>query len=108
MPDSPCRRWQFGDSNKVAVGDEVFAIGDPFGIGRSVTAGIVSATGRDIQEGPFDSFIQTDAAINRGNSGGPLFDMARPCRRHQLGDLFALRRLGRHQLRAALGHGPAV
>ncbi len=71
----PLPAVQFGDSNKVAVGDEVFAIGDPFGIGRSVTAGIVSATGRDIQEGPFDSFIQTDAAINRGNSGGPLFDM---------------------------------
>ncbi len=70
----PAATW--GDSTKVAVGDEVFAIGDPFGIGSSVTAGIVSATGRDIQEGPFDSFIQTDAAINRGNSGGPLFDMA--------------------------------
>ena len=72
----PLPAVQWGDSNKVAVGDEVFAIGDPFGIGRSVTAGIVSATGRDIQEGPFDSFIQTDAAINRGNSGGPLFDMS--------------------------------
>jgi len=53
----------------------VLAIGNPFGLGGSVTAGIVSARGRDIHQGPYDDFIQTDAAINRGNSGGPLFDM---------------------------------
>ena len=51
------------------------AIGNPFGLGGSVSIGIVSAIGRDINSGPYDNFIQTDAAINRGNSGGPLFDM---------------------------------
>ncbi len=64
-----------GDSANVELGEAVFAIGNPYGIGSSVTSGIVSALGRDIQEGPYDSFIQTDAPINRGNSGGPLFDM---------------------------------
>ena len=53
----------------------MLAIGNPFGLGGSVTAGIVSARGRDIHQGPYDDFIQTDAAINRGNSGGPLFNM---------------------------------
>jgi serine protease Do len=66
----------FGDSDASRVGDWVLAIGNPFGLGGTVTAGIVSARGRDIQEGPYDDFIQTDAAINRGNSGGPLFNMA--------------------------------
>ncbi len=66
----------FGDSDRARVGDWVLAIGNPFGLGGSVTAGIVSARGRDIQQGPYDDFIQTDAAINRGNSGGPLFNMA--------------------------------
>lgn len=65
----------FGDSDKALVGDWVMAIGNPFGLGGSVTLGIVSARNRDIQEGPYDDFIQTDAAINQGNSGGPLFDM---------------------------------
>jgi len=66
---------QFGDSDSAQVGDWVMAIGNPFGLGGSVTLGIVSARNRDIQEGPYDDFIQTDAAINQGNSGGPLFDM---------------------------------
>ncbi|MBV2143898.1 Do family serine endopeptidase [Falsochrobactrum sp. TDYN1] len=66
---------QFGNSEKARIGDWVLAIGNPFGLGGTVTAGIISARKRDIQSGPYDDFIQTDAAINRGNSGGPLFDM---------------------------------
>ncbi|MGB6120184.1 MAG: Do family serine endopeptidase [Mesorhizobium sp.] len=66
---------EFGDSDTVRVGDWVMAIGNPFGLGGTVTLGIVSARNRDIQAGPYDDFIQTDAAINRGNSGGPLFNM---------------------------------
>ena len=66
----------WGNSDTARVGDWVLAIGNPFGLGGSVTAGIVSARGRDINQGPYDDFIQTDAAINRGNSGGPLFNMA--------------------------------
>ena len=65
----------FGDSDQVRVGEDVFAIGNPFGLGNTVTKGIVSARNRDIDAGSFDDFIQTDAAINRGNSGGPLFSM---------------------------------
>jgi serine protease Do len=65
-------RW--ADSDKVQVGDPVFAIGNPLGIGISVTSGIVSALNRNIMDTPYDDFIQTDAAINHGNSGGPLFD----------------------------------
>ncbi len=65
----------FGDSDALRVGDWVLAIGNPFGLGGSVSAGIVSARNRDINAGPYDDFIQTDAAINRGNSGGPLFNM---------------------------------
>lgn len=64
-----------GDSANIRVGDWVVAIGNPFGLGGSVTAGIVSARGRNIQAGPYDDFIQTDAAINKGNSGGPLFNL---------------------------------
>jgi serine protease Do len=66
---------KFGDSDKMRIGDWVMAIGNPFGLGGSVTVGIVSARNRDINSGPYDDFIQTDAAINRGNSGGPLFNM---------------------------------
>ncbi len=66
---------EFGDSDTADVGDWVMAIGNPFGLGGSVSLGIVSARNRDIQSGPYDDFIQTDAAINQGNSGGPLFDM---------------------------------
>lgn len=65
---------RFGNSDELKVGQPVVAIGNPFGLGNSVTAGIVSALGRDINSGPFDNYIQTDAAINKGNSGGPLFN----------------------------------
>ena len=65
---------EFGDSDAVRVGDWVIAVGNPFGLGGTVTAGIVSARGRDIRSGPLDDFLQIDAPINRGNSGGPLFD----------------------------------
>ena len=65
----------FGDSDTLRVGDWVLAIGNPFGLGGTVTSGIVSARGRDIGSGPYDDYIQTDASINRGNSGGPLFNM---------------------------------
>ena len=75
-PDHKLPTVHFGDSDASRVGDWVLAIGNPFGLGGSVTAGIVSARGRDIQQGPYDDFIQTDAAINKGNSGGPLFNMA--------------------------------
>jgi serine protease Do len=73
--DKPLPYVSFGDANKIRVGQSVMAVGNPFGLGGTVTTGIVSARGRDIQSGPFDDYIQTDAAINRGNSGGPLFDM---------------------------------
>ncbi len=69
----PALEW--ADSEKARVGDWVMAIGNPFGLGGSVSVGIISARARDINSGPFDDFIQTDAAINRGNSGGPLFNM---------------------------------
>ncbi|WP_333822706.1 DegQ family serine endoprotease [Pinisolibacter sp.] len=74
-PTKPLKAVKFGDSDKARVGDWVMAIGNPFGFGGSVTVGIVSARNRDIHAGPYDNFIQTDAAINKGNSGGPLFDM---------------------------------
>src|SRR5690606_30845822 len=64
-----------GDSDKAEVGDWVLAVGNPFGLGGSVTAGIISARGRNIQAGPYDDFLQIDASINRGNSGGPLFNL---------------------------------
>lgn len=65
----------FGDSGQMRVGDWIVAIGNPFGLGGTVTAGIVSAQQRDINAGPYDDFIQTDASINRGNSGGPMFNL---------------------------------
>ncbi len=73
--DAPLAYVKFGESDSTEVGDWVLAIGNPFGLGGTVTAGIVSARGRDIQSGPYDDFIQIDAPINRGNSGGPLFNM---------------------------------
>ena len=73
--DRPLTAVPWGNSDEAQVGDWVIAIGNPFGLGGSVTAGIVSARGRDIRQGLYDDFIQTDAAINRGNSGGPLFNL---------------------------------
>jgi serine protease Do len=66
---------KFGNSDKSRVGDWILAIGNPFGLGGTVTAGIISARGRDINAGPYDDFLQTDASINRGNSGGPMFNI---------------------------------
>ncbi len=74
-PEKPLTDVNLGDSDGIRVGDWVMAIGNPFGLGGTVTVGIVSARNRDINSGPYDNFIQTDASINRGNSGGPLFDM---------------------------------
>ena len=74
--DDPLPYASFGESESMRAGDWVIAIGNPFGLGGTATTGIVSARGRDIQAGPFDDFIQIDAPINRGNSGGPLFDTA--------------------------------
>ena len=74
-PDKPLAAVKFADSDKARVGDWVLAVGNPFGLGGSVTAGIVSARNRNIDSGPYDNYIQTDAAINKGNSGGPLFNM---------------------------------
>lgn len=73
--DKPLPAVKFGDSEKSRIGDWVIAIGNPFGLGTSVSAGIVSASNRNISSGPYDTYIQTDAAINKGNSGGPLFNM---------------------------------
>jgi len=74
-PDKPLKAVKFGNSDKLRLGEWVIAIGNPFSLGGTVTAGIVSARNRDIQSGPYDNYIQTDAAINRGNSGGPLFNL---------------------------------
>jgi len=74
-PDKPLKAVKFGDSEKLRLGEWVIAIGNPFSLGGSVSAGIVSARNRDINSGPYDNYIQTDAAINRGNSGGPLFNL---------------------------------
>jgi len=74
-PRRPLKAVKFGSSDSIRVGDWVMAIGNPFGLGGSVTVGIISAKARDINSGPYDDYLQTDAAINKGNSGGPLFNM---------------------------------
>ena len=73
--DAPLKSVKFADSDKARVGDPVMAVGNPFGLGGTVTSGIVSARNRNIDSGPYDNYIQTDASINKGNSGGPLFNM---------------------------------
>jgi serine protease Do len=75
-PGAPLTAVAFGDSDLVRVGEWVLAIGNPFGLGGTATAGIVSARGRDIRSGPYDDYLQIDAAINSGNSGGPVFSTA--------------------------------
>ncbi len=74
-PEKSLPHVEFADSDKARVGHSVIAIGNPFGLGGTVTSGIISAFNRDINSGPYDSFIQTDASINKGNSGGPLFNL---------------------------------
>ena len=74
-PKKPLADVKFGPSATLEVGDWVMAIGNPFGLGGSVSLGIISAKSRDINSGPYDDYLQTDAAINKGNSGGPLFNM---------------------------------
>ena len=74
-PKKKLKALKWGDSSKSKVGDWILAIGNPFGLGGTVTAGIISAKSRDIRMGQYDSFIQTDASINKGNSGGPMFNM---------------------------------
>ena len=74
-PDKTLAAVRLGDSGKMRPGDWVMAIGNPFGLGGSLTVGVISALNRDINSGPYDEFLQTDAAINKGNSGGPLFNM---------------------------------
>jgi len=75
-PDEPLTAVTLGDSDAARVGDWVLAIGNPFGLGGTATFGIISAIGRDIQSGPYDNYLQIDAAINSGNSGGPVFNVA--------------------------------
>src|SRR5690606_36570491 len=72
----PLTAVEWGDSDKLRVGECTLAIGNPFGLGGTVTAGMISARGRDINAGRYDDFLQTDASINKGNSGGPLFNKA--------------------------------
>ena len=75
-PEKPLKAVKFGDSGKIRVGDWVMAVGNPFGLGGTVTVGILSARNRNINSGPYDDYLQTDASINKGNSGGPLFSMS--------------------------------
>jgi serine protease Do len=76
QPAKPLASAKLGDSSKMRVGDWAMAIGNPFGLGGTLTVGVISALKRDINSGPYDEFLQTDASINKGNSGGPLFNMS--------------------------------
>ena len=91
--------------SKPRIGDWVLAVGNPFGLGGTVTAGIVSASGRDIGNGPYDDFIQIDAPVNKGNSGGPAFDTVGRGDGRQHRDLFAVRRQRRHRVLDSRLHG---
>jgi serine protease Do len=102
-PKAPLKFVKFGDSSGMRIGDWVMAIGNPFGFGGSVTVGIISGRGRNINAGPYDNFIQTDAAINKGNSGGPALQHEGRGDRHQHGDHFAERRFDRHRLLRSFG-----
>src|SRR6476646_5493024 len=75
QPPQPLTPVQWGDSTKLQIGEPVFAIGNPLGIGTSVSGGIISGLNRNVQDSPYDDYIQTDAAINHGNSGGPLVNL---------------------------------
>ena len=96
---------KFGNSDEMRIGDWVMAIGNPFGLGGTVTVGIISARNRDINAGPYDDFIQTDAAINRGNSGGPLFNMDGEVVGINTAIISPSGRLDRHRLLDPLGTG---
>ena len=100
--DRPLKAVKFGDSEKLRLGEWVIAIGNPFSLGGTVTAGIVSARNRDINSGPYDNYIQTDAAINRGNSGGPSVQSRGRGDRRQHRHHLSLRRLDRHRLCGAV------
>ncbi len=104
-PEKELKAVQFGDSDTLRLGEWVVAIGNPFSLGGTVTAGIVSARNRDISSGPYDNYIQTDAAINRGNSGGPLFNLNGEVVGVNTAIYLADRRLGRHRLRRAVEDG---
>ena len=106
-PDKPLKAVKFADSEKARVGDWVMAVGNPFGLGGSVTAGIISARNRNIDSGPYDNYIQTDASINKGNSGGPAVQHGRRGHRRDHRDPVAVGRLGRHRLRDAGQYGHA-
>ena len=92
-------RCSWGDLRQAEVGDWVLAGGNPFGLGGTVTAGIISARGRDLGAGPFDNFLQLDAPINPGNSGGPIFNMDGQVIADQHSDRVAVRWIGRHRFR---------
>ena len=112
-PKRPLAQVPFGSSGKLKVGDWVMAIGNPFGLGGSVSVGIISAKQRDINTGPYDDFLQTDAAINKGNSGGPLFNMDGEVIGVNTAIISPSGVLHRHRLRGAVGFrrrraGPAA
>ena len=100
----PLHSVPFGDSGRMRVGDWVIAIGNPFGLNGTVTAGIISGRGRDINAGPYDDFLQTDASINRGNSGRAAVQCRGRSDRDQHGDLFTIRGKHRAWLRNPLKH----
>ena len=106
MPGHPLPYIQLGNSADVKPGEWVVAMGNPFGLGGTVTAGIVSAVSRDIGDGPYDQFIQIDAPINPGNSGGPLFTQDGKVIGMNTAILSPSRRVGRHRLRHPVRHDP--